>query len=94
MSPSEIYLKAAEMVANGSHTYPCTAVYAADPSHVNWYQPESLTRQFILTMAPGREAFVASGAASDAYLRKMPLLNLRSHSVLALCFMAAISDAS
>ena len=82
------------MVADGRHMFPCTAVYDADPAHVNWHQPESLARQFILTMAPGREAFITSGAASEAYLRKMPLLNLRSHSVLALCFMAAISDAS
>ena len=93
MSPSEIYLKAAEMVANGSHTFPCTAVYAADPDHVNWYQPESLTRAFILTMAPGREAFATPGAASDSYLRRT-FGDLKSHSILALCFMAAISDAS
>lgn len=87
MSPIEIYLRAAEAVGDRSHLYPCTAVYAQEG--VNWHLPESLTRKFILTMAPGRDEFSTPAAASAAYLRRT-LGKLRPHSILALCFMAAM----
>jgi len=87
MSPAEVYVKAAELVATGAHTYPCTAVYSVEG--VSWNEPQSLTRKFILTMAPGRAGFNSPYAASAFYLLKL-LTGLRDHSVLALCFMAAM----
>lgn len=89
MTPREIFLQAAQLVHSGAHTYPCTAVFSLEG--VNWHQPESLTRRFILTMAPGSSGFVYPVAASSAYLRKT-VGDLRRHSVLALCFMAAMEE--
>ena len=91
MEPREVYLRAAELVAAGKHTFPCTAVYSADPQHMNWHREDSLTRQFILTMAPSVTGFHTPQAASSAYLLKL-WHGLKDHSVLALCFMAAIAE--
>lgn len=90
MTPREVYLEAARDVAKGTQTFPCTAVYAHDG--VNWHQPESLARKFILTMAPGRTIFTSPYAASCEYLLKT-FHGLKGHSVLALCFMAAMENA-
>jgi len=87
MTPGEIYTEAARRVADGEHIFPCTSVYSVEG--VNWHQPESLTRKFILMMAPGAEAFTTPYAASSSYLRKL-YTGLKWHSVLALCFMAAM----
>lgn len=87
MNPVEVYLKAAEAVGDRSHTYPCTAVYSYDG--INWHQPESLARKFILTMAPGRSEFQSPAAASAAYIRRT-VGTLREHSITALCLMAAM----
>ena len=87
----EVYLKAAQMVESGEHVFPCTAVYSADPAHVSWNEPGSLTRRFILTMAPGRSGFENAWPASQHYLSRLSS-GLKSHSVLALCFMAAMED--
>ena len=91
MNPASIYRRAAEMVATGAHVFPCTAVYSADPQHLSWHSEDSLTRKFILSMAPGRSDFITPGAASTAYLNRT-WSGRKDHSVLALCFVAAIAE--
>ena len=91
MKPHEIYLLAARLVAEGTHRFPCTAVHSADPAHIGWNHSESLTRRFILTMAPSRHGYVSPKAASDAYVNAL-YTGFKEHSVLALCFMAAITE--
>jgi hypothetical protein len=87
----EIYLLAARMVADGTEKFPCTAVHRADPTHLTWNEPDSLTRHFILTMAPGRYGCTRPKPASDAYVSAL-YTGFKEHSILALCFMAAMVE--
>ena len=88
MTPSEVYAAAAKMLEDKRQDFPCIAVgLVATGQGADWYDPKTLAGKFILTMAPGKRQATNTSEASDRYLNHGGL----GHSVLALCFMAAIA---
>ena len=91
MEPSQVYAAAARRLEDqvGSE-YPCIEVGRLSGGILgNWYIPSTLAGQFILAMAPGRRQARDCVKASKAYIEQGGLDD--GHSILALCFMAAIT---
>ena len=94
MKDSDIYRNAARRLEERGGGFPCIEVGSCTPhGHGNdWHSNDTPAGRFILMMAPGNHA--DTRAASDAYLMKAWKENdaHNDHDVLALCFMAAISE--
>ena len=91
MKASEVYRKAAKMLEAGREHFPCWAVGRCAGGNVeNYRNPRTLAGRFILTMAPGKTEASTPEAASDSYISQDGTEG-EEHSILALCFMAAIA---
>ena len=93
MTDAEVYVKAAKMLEDGHQRYPCVAVGLVTNNNAGaWIQRDTLAGRFILTMAPGKRERRTTREASHAYIFANGLYD--GHSILALCFMAAITASS